>query len=205
MKKNILLTGGIASGKTFISDYLSTLNANVIDTDVIARALLSRDQHRYSDVALKQVADCFGDTVMQNDILDRQKLRALIFSDPAAKKQLENIMHPLIFKVAQEDLQYDQGLYNVVSVPLLHANSPYLALADEVLVAEVDPSIQLQRVMIRDHIDEALAKSIIASQVSNQERRNLADRIIINTNELHTRNILKQLDKQYSLPLFKEG
>ena len=78
-------------------------------------------------------------------------------------------------------------------------------MADEVLVAEVDPSIQLQRVMIRDHIDEALAKSIIASQVSNQERRNLADRIIINTNELHTRNILKQLDKQYSLPLFKEG
>ena len=202
MKNNIVLTGGIASGKTFVSDYLASLSANIIDTDVIARALLAPNQHRYSEIALKAVYDCFGDQVFDDGVLNRKQLRELIFSDDAAKKQLENIMHPLILKAVQEDLLQNNGLYNVISVPLLHKNSPYLSLANEVLVIEVDPEVQLQRVMDRDHIDEHLAKSIIASQVSNQERRNLANTIIINTNELHTRNILKQLDKQYSLAPF---
>lgn len=202
MKNNIVLTGGIASGKTFVSDYLASLNANVIDTDVIARALLASNQHRYSEIALKEVHDCFGNQIFDNGILNRKQLRELIFSDNAAKKQLENIMHPLILKAVQEDLLLNNGLYNVISVPLLYKNSPYLLLANKVLVIEVDPEVQLQRVMDRDHIDEHLAKSIIASQVSNQERRNLANTIIINTNELHTRNILKQLDKQYSLAPF---
>lgn len=202
MKNNIVLTGGIASGKTFASDYLASLNANVIDTDVVARALLAPNQHRYSEIALKEVHDCFGNQIFDNGILNRKQLRELIFSDDAAKKQLENIMHPLILKAVQEDLLLNHGLYNVISVPLLHKNSPYLSLANKVLVIEVDPEVQLQRVMERDHIDEQLAKSIIASQVCNQERRNLANTIIINTNELHTRNILKQLDKQYSLAPF---
>ncbi len=202
MKNNIVLTGGIASGKTFVSDYLATLNANVVDTDVIARSLLMPNQHRYSDIALNSVHDCFGDLVFDDGVLNRKKLREIIFSNSDAKKQLESIMHPLILKVVQEDLLVDHGLYNVISVPLLHENSPYLLLANQVLVIEVDPDVQLQRVMDRDQIDEQLAKSIIASQVSNQERRNLANTIIVNTNELHTRNILKQLDKQYSLAPF---
>lgn len=202
MKNNIVLTGGIASGKTFVSDYLASLNANIVDTDVIARALLMPNHHKYSEIALKAVHDCFGDQIFDDGVLNRKKLREIIFSNRDAKKQLENIMHPLILKAVQEDLLVDHGLYNVISVPLLHESSPYLTLADQVLVIEVNPDVQLQRVMARDRIDEQLAKSIIASQVSNQERRNLANTIIINTNELHTRNILKQLDKQYSLAPF---
>ena len=202
MKNNIVLTGGIASGKTFVSDYLASLNAHVLDTDVIARALLMPNHHKYSEIALKAVHDCFGDQIFDDGVLNRKKLREIIFSNRDAKKQLENIMHPLILKAVQEDLLVDHGLYNVISVPLLHEGSPYLTLADQVLVIEVNPDMQLQRVMARDRIDEQLAKSIIASQVGNQERRNLANTIIINTNELHTRNILKQLDKQYSLAPF---
>lgn len=202
MKKIIVLTGGIASGKTFVSDYLSGLGAHVIDTDVIARELLVYDQHRYSHNALQAVADYFGSAVFDEGVLNRKKLRAIIFNDDVAKKALENIMHPLIFKIVQEDLLQDQGLYHVISVPLLHEQSPYLALANEVLVVEVDPILQLSRVMARDGIDEPLAKKIITSQVDNQTRRNLANTIIINTNAEHTRNILKQLDKQYSLALF---
>jgi dephospho-CoA kinase len=202
MKNNIVLTGGIASGKTLVSNYLASLNANIIDTDVIARRLLMPDHHKYSDIALKAVRDCFGDQIFDDGVLNRKKLREIIFSDDIAKKQLENIMHPLILKVVQEDLLLNNGSYNVISVPLLHKDSPYLFLANKVLVIEVDPEVQLQRVMDRDHIDEQLAKSIITSQVSNQERRNLANTIIINTNELHTQNILKQLDKQYSLAPF---
>lgn len=202
MKNNIVLTGGIASGKTFVSDYLASLNANIVDTDVIARALLMPNHHKYSEIALKAVHDCFGDQIFDDGVLNRKKLREIIFSNRDAKKQLENIMHPLILKAVQENLLVDHGLYNVISVPLLHESSPYLTLADQVLVIEVNPDVQLQRVMARDRIDEQLAKSIIASQVSNQERRNLANTIIINTNELHTRNILKQLDKQYSLAPF---
>lgn len=201
-RQNIILTGGIASGKTFASDYLASLNAHVIDTDVIARALLLKDGNIYANQALQEIRKYFGNDVFLDDQIDRKKLRAIVFNDPAAKTALEQITHPLIFKIVSEEMMPNKGLYNLISVPLLHESSPYLDLADKVLVIEVDVQLQLQRLMQRDCIDEPLALSIIDSQVSNQARRALADTIIINTNKLHTQNVLKQLDKQYSLAPF---
>ena len=199
MKRIVLLTGGIASGKTFVSDYLSKLNAHVIDTDVIARNLLLSDASIYSNSALKSVKDCFGNEIFVNDQLDRKKLRNIIFNDSDAKKSLEEIMHPLIYRSVIEQLDNDTGSYHLIVIPLLNSQSPYLKLAHDILVIEVDPITQRERVMMRDGIDEVLADRIISSQASNQERRNLASTIIVNTNESYTRNILKQLDKQYSL------
>ena len=195
----IVLTGGIASGKTLASNDLGALNAHVIDTDVIARQLLTVDGNPYSDAALTAVKDAFGDAIFKDGEIDRVKLRALIFSDPAHKATLEGIMHPLIFQRVQDLLGKGDGLYDLVVVPLLHEGSPYVALADQILVMEVDENTQLQRVMARDHIDADLAKRIIDSQPSNQARRALANTIILNTNAEYTQKVLKQLDKQYSL------
>lgn len=195
----IVLTGGIASGKTLASNYLGTLNAHVIDTDVIARQLLQKDGNPYSQTALTAVKAAFGDEIFKAGVIDRVQLRALIFSDPVHKTTLENIMHPLIHQRVQDLLGTGDGSYDLVVVPLLHEGSPYVALADQILVIEVDEEIQLERVMARDHIDETLAKRIIDSQPSNQARRALANTIILNTNAEYTQKVLKQLDKQYSL------
>lgn len=195
----IVLTGGIASGKTLASNYLGTLNAHVIDTDVIARQLLQKDGNPYSETALRAVKAAFGDEIFKAGVIDRVQLRALIFSDPVHKTTLENIMHPLIHQRVQDLLGTGDGSYDLVVVPLLHEGSPYVALADQILVIEVDEEIQLERVMARDHIDETLAKRIIDSQPSNQARRALANTIILNTNAEYTQKVLKQLDKQYSL------
>lgn len=195
----IVLTGGIASGKTMASNYLGTLNAHVIDTDVIARQLLQKDGNPYSQTALTAVKAAFGDEIFKAGVIDRVQLRALIFSDPAHKTTLENIMHPLIHQRVQDLLGTGDGSYDLVVVPLLHEGSPYVALADQILVIEVDEETQLERVMARDHIDETLAKRIIDSQPSNQARRALANTIILNTNAEYTQKVLKQLDKQYSL------
>ena len=195
----IVLTGGIASGKTLASNYLCTLNAHVIDTDVIARQLLQKDGNPYSQTALTAVKAAFGDGIFKEGVIDRVQLRALIFSDPVHKTTLENIMHPLIHQRVQDLLGTGDGSYDLVVVPLLHEGSPYVALADQILVIEVDEEIQLERVMARDHIDETLAKRIIDSQPSNQARRALANTIILNTNAEYTQKVLKQLDKQYSL------
>lgn len=195
----IVLTGGIASGKTLASNYLGTLNAHVIDTDVIARQLLQKDGNPYSQTALTAVKAAFGDEIFKAGVIDRVQLRALIFSDSIHKTTLENIMHPLIHQRVQDLLGTGEGSYDLVVVPLLHEGSPYVALADQILVIEVDEETQLERVMARDHIDETLAKRIIDSQPSNQARRALANTIILNTNAEYTQKVLKQLDKQYSL------
>lgn len=205
MKPTILLTGGIASGKTYVSDYLSQLNAHVIDADIIARSLLQPNATKYSSYALQSVLECFGGKIFNNEELDRKKLRNIVFNDLKAKHDLEKIMHPLIFKEVVEQLQSKQGSYHLISIPLLKQKSPYLDLSNKVLVIEVDKTVQLKRVMHRDKIPEQLALKIIGAQISNQERRELASTIIINTNQAHTRNILKELDKKYSLAQFQEG
>lgn len=198
----ILLTGGIASGKTFVSNYLSELNAHVIDTDVISRLLLQPNGCEYSDELIDKIVDHFGGHILNNGVLDRKLLRDIVFNDPEAKSYLENSMHPLIFKEVENQLKSNRGKYHLIVIPLLKKDSPYLKMGNQILAVEVDPKIQLERVMLRDHIDEDLARKIIESQISNQERRKLANTIIINTNEQYTRNILKQLDKKYSLAQF---
>ena len=205
MTPTILLTGGIASGKTFASNYLASLNAHIIDTDIIARSLLTINGHAKSSSILQKLEDYFGESMFDAGVLNRKKLRSLIFNDANAKVFLEQLMHPVIFNEVYEGLQQDHNQYNLVVIPLLSKDSKYLELKDSVLVIEVDPQVQLERLMQRDNISRDLALNILASQVSNQERRELADTIIINTNPAHTQNILKQLDKKYSLAALNEG
>lgn len=205
MTPTVLLTGGIASGKTFASNYLASLNAHIIDTDIIARSLLTINGHAQSSSILQKLEGYFGGLIFDEGLLNRKKLRSLIFNDTNAKVFLEQLMHPVIFNEVCNRLQRSHDQYNVVVIPLLSKDSKYLELKDFVLVIEVNPKVQLERLMQRDNISCDLALNILDSQVSNQERRELANTIIINTNPVHTQNILKQLDKKYSLAALNEG
>lgn len=211
--KRILLTGGIASGKSFASDFLAKLGAKVIDTDKISRAMTS-NQNRKGREALKEIQQIFGSKVVNEALeLNRAEMRRIIFNDPEKKEVLEKILHPRILAETKEQLaefedrfkhsQNSEGekQYSLIVVPIISPSSPYLAMADEVLVIETDYETQVARIMARDGNDRALAEKIIAAQIPRLERRKLGDRIIINDSKTYVEQVLRRLDREYSTPL----
>lgn len=195
----VLLTGGIASGKTFVSDYLQKKGAIIIDTDVISRAMTSPDNSA-GIAALAEIKARFGESLFtQENRLDRVKMRALIFNDAKAKQDLEKILHGRIHEEVQRQISLLKiGQYGVIVVPIIHEKSSYLDLCDEVLVIEVPYEKQLQRLMARDNIDESMAKKIISSQISRLDRRRLGNDIIISENKAFVERQLDKLHDFYS-------
>ncbi len=196
----ILLTGGIASGKTFVSNYLATFGANIIDTDIIAKNLLEKDATPFSADLIEEVVSIFGmDCLSSSGIIDRRKLKEAVFDNHEYKKELEALLHPLILEIVKNNIKINTRYYHVIVLPLLLENSEYLAISDQVLVIEVSESMQILRQVERDNIGQDLAVKIISSQMSNKERRKYANTIIINTNRDFTIQKLKQLHKRYTL------
>lgn len=200
-KKNrlILLTGGIASGKTFASDYLQSKGAVVIDTDLISRSMTRRD-NAAGIAALAEIKDSFGAGLLtQEGDLDRGKMRALVFNDAAAKKRLEAILHGRIYaEVKRQIVALEPDQYGVVVVPILYVGSPYLELCGEVVVIEVPYEMQLQRLMARDSIDQEMAQKMIRSQISRLDRRQLGDYIIVSQNREFVERQLDKLHDSYT-------
>jgi len=175
----VVLTGGIASGKTAVSDRFAQLGVPVIDTDIIAREVVQPAQP-----ALFQITEVFGQKVLTEEgHLDRRKMRQIVFSDPDSRKQLERILHPAIRARALEQVQSLDSPYGILVVPLL-AESGSFQWTDRVLVVDVDPAIQIDRVMKRDGIDSEQARAILKAQTTRQHRLGLADDVIENDGNL---------------------
>lgn len=172
------LTGGIASGKTRISDLFSQLNTPIIDTDIISREILEPDQLGYLEII-----NHFDNSIVLDDgQIDRRKLRQFVFNDSAEKLWLESVLHPIIFEQAQQQTQKCcQEKYVIVVIPLLF-ETDFGDLVDRVLVVDCDADTQIKRLCLRDKIDVALAQKMINHQWSNQDRINCADDIIYNNN-----------------------
>lgn len=196
--RRLLLTGGIASGKTFVSDYLAAKGAMIIDTDQISRQMTQSD-NAAGRAALAEIRETFGEALFtEAGELDRAKMRELIFNDKEAKQRLERILHGRIRSAVDERIaQSDHAPYIVVVVPVIDQNSPYLQICDEVLVVEVPYQLQLQRLMARDSIDRDLAEKIINAQISRLDRRKLGNHIIINENNHFVRRQLDKLHQHY--------
>ena len=175
----VVLTGGIASGKTAVSSRFERLGVPVIDTDIIAREVVQAGRPALAAIVLefgKEVLDSKGE-------LDRGRMRDLIFSDPVSKKKLENILHPAIGREVRLRLDTIQGGYCILVVPLL-AESGHYEGSDRVLVVDVDAPTQLQRLMARDKISNDLASTMIKAQSSRQRRLDLANDVIENVGNL---------------------
>lgn len=190
------LTGGIASGKTTISEMFRALGATIIDTDIISRRLLETGQKGFAKVVEK-----LGKGILLNTgEIDRRQLRQLVFNDNELKTWLESMLHPLIFESCQQEIDcVKDSNYVLLVVPLLF-ESGFTALVDRVLAVDCSKSVQLSRLTNRDKIDIDLAEKMIAQQLSNEERIKLADDIINNNNEqteLPAR--VQNLHRQYSL------
>jgi dephospho-CoA kinase len=173
------LTGGIACGKTTASDFFNDQGIEIVDADLVAREVVAP-----GEAGLKQVIDAFGHSILNADgALDRKAMRDLIFADPNKRRQLEAILHPLIRKRLAELLERCTGHYAIFSVPLL-IESSLVSLTDRVLVIDVEPQVQIDRLLNRDGISLAQAQAMIAAQIPREKRNAAADDIIDNSGSL---------------------
>lgn len=174
----ICLTGGIASGKTTVSDEFSRLGAEVIDTDLLAREVVEKRTD-----GLCQLIGVFGKSILtQEGELNRSKLRNLVFADDNLREQLNQILHPLIQRAVIEQLKQIKSSIVVVVIPLYIGQEQY-GLFDRVCVVDVATEIQLKRLLQRDAVDELLAKQMIAAQIDRKRRLSLADDVISNADD----------------------
>ncbi len=190
----VVLTGGIASGKTAVSDGFRQLGVPVIDTDVIARQLVEPGQP-----ALEKIAGLFGPGVLETSgALDRKKMREVIFSDRDKKEKLENLLHPLIGEEVLKRLEQVSAPYCILVVPLFTESGSY-RWVDRVLLVDVSEEEQIRRVMRRDHVSKEQAASILKAQASRAQRAALADDIIDNRGTLgELEGKIDALHKKYS-------
>lgn len=171
----IAVTGGIASGKSALTDRLAARGLPVVDADHVARELVEPGQP-----ALDEIRAAFGDAVLDADgRLQRRVLRERIFADPEARRRLEVILHPRIRERMHSLARAADGPCVVLAIPLLTAESRYPWI-DSVVVVDVPEEVQVERLMARDGIDEAAARAALAAQISREQRLALADIVVPN-------------------------
>lgn len=180
MPYTVGLTGGIGCGKSTVAQIFADLGAAVIDTDAISHALTQAGAAGYAEI-VRQFGPGF---VTPQGKLDRAKLRALIFSDAAAKAKLETILHPLILAQARTELNACNTPYALIVVPLLFETGHYLPLLQRTLVVDCDEASQVQRTMARSNLSESEVRAILAHQLPRQDRLQRADDIIRNEDGL---------------------
>lgn len=189
-KKPILrvgLTGGIGSGKSEVANFLGKLGVAIIDTDAISHQITAS-----SGLAIPAIRQQFGEQMIAPDgSLDRHKMRTLIFDNPSSKLALENITHPLIRKITEDQasaaLQQNPP-YIVFVVPLLLESGNWLGQTpkkiDYVVVVDSTEDEQLSRVQSRSNMDQLSIEKIIATQAKREDRLAAADYIIKNDGSL---------------------
>ena len=187
------LTGGIGCGKSTISALFETLNVPVIDADVIAHKIVGIGQP-----ALKMLTQAFGNEIINSDeSLNRTKLREQIFEKLDKKKQLESILHPLIYAEIETKLLALDTAYCIISIPLL-IETAKMDFVDRILVVDCPVEMQIMRIKQRDQLSEARIHSILASQVSRAKRLSIADDVIENTTtEGQLKHVVETLHNLY--------
>jgi dephospho-CoA kinase len=174
------LTGGIGSGKSTVASILARAGAAVMDADAISRSLTQPGGR-----AIPAILAEFGETLISPDgAMDREAMRALVFSNPSSKRQLEAIVHPLVGQVLQEQSNAAVAAGHaclVYDVPLLvESGDRWRRQVDWVCVVDCEVETQIQRVMARNQLGRAEIERIISQQASRQQRLACADAVIFN-------------------------
>ncbi len=170
------LTGGIGCGKTTVANLFAQRGAAVIDTDQIAHQLTAPN-----GLAIGAIRDQFGTAfLLSNGAMDRAKMREYVFNDPAARKRLESILHPLIRAETENAAMHAHGIYLILVVPLLIESASWKERVSRVLVVDCPEEHQIARVMSRNGLSQAQVLAIMEAQVSRKTRLATADDVIEN-------------------------
>jgi len=173
------LTGGIGSGKSTVLATLASLGAATIDADAISRATTAA-----GGAAMPAIAREFGhDFIGPDGAMNRERMRAEVFARPAARQQLEAIIHPLVgaaIRAEGEKALAEGRRCLVIDIPLLVEGGRWRQTLDRVLVVDCLPETQVQRVMARSGLTEDQVRAIVAVQAPRAARLAAADAVIFN-------------------------
>jgi dephospho-CoA kinase len=170
------LTGGIGSGKSLVANMFADRGASIVDTDLIAHSLTGPHGAAMPDILAEfgpQMADSRG-------AMDRVQMRELVFREPAAKRRLEAILHPMIRDATLAAAADASGDYVMLAIPLLVESGNWQQRVDRVLVIDCPEEIQVARVMARNGLAEEQVRAIMATQVTRAVRLAAADDVIDN-------------------------
>ncbi|OIO72134.1 MAG: dephospho-CoA kinase [Zetaproteobacteria bacterium CG1_02_53_45] len=189
--RRIGLTGGIGSGKSTVATMFAELGLPVLDLDKVGRELLAP-----GTVALQRVVQVFGDGfVLPDGSLDRRALAAHCFASAQATKELNGIMHPLIWQAEQQWLAGQSGELAIIEASVL-LESGGAGRMDAVIVVMAEQPVRLQRVLARGLQDEHAFYAIIKRQCTDEQRREQADFLIDNNDSLQA--LRDQVDSLYA-------
>lgn len=188
------LTGGIGSGKSTCAALFSELGVPVIDADELAHALVAP-----GEPALAAIIKAFGPEYLAADgQLDRGRLRQQVFAEPASRRRLEAILHPLIRSNIKELVDTVQAPYCIVSIPLL-LETGQTDLVDRILVIDIPEALQLERTAVRDRLAVDEIRPVLESQAGRSERLTAADDVISNTGSVEELAVkVEALHEKYS-------
>ena len=196
-QKRIGITGGIASGKTIIGNYLfQTKQWPILDADLYAHEALTAESQISRKVLLR-----YGNTILQKSkkdklTIDRKALGKIIFRNDIEKTWLENIIHPFVNKRLQEELiKFKSSSIIILIIPLLFEKN-YTSLCSEICYVDCDKGKQLKRLQARDKLNLEEANQRINAQWDNSLKKQLSDHIIDNSNDDESWKI--QLKKIYN-------
>ena len=179
-KPRIGITGGIGSGKSTVSQLFEACGSFIIDADQIARSLTLDN-----GAAIDAIRQSFGgDFITASNALDRDKMRAAVFQQPAKKQQLEAILHPLIKRTIFEKYawacKHSQQPLVIFDIPLLAESTQWSPRLDYVVVVDCSESTQISRVMARNQLAEDAVRAIMTQQATRTQRLRKADAVLWN-------------------------
>lgn len=188
MTMHIVLTGGVASGKSAVSTYFEELGIPIIDADVVSREVVTKGSS-----GLEAITQRFGSKVLSDDgSLDRASLRAIVFNDTNHLNWLNELLHPMIrqkMELLRKEAERLNQLYSISAIPLfyetIHATEEAKNYS-RVLVVDTPEALQLERLMSRDGSSKQEAEALIASQATRQQRLSIADDIVVNDSDLQS-------------------
>jgi len=183
-QRRIGLTGGIASGKTTITNYIKEYkNIPILDADNLSRELIKPNTYGY-----KKILDYFGNQIIDKKnnserVINRKLLRKIIFKHSESKEWIEKLLHPLIKeKMIEECIQYKNNQTIVLVIPLLF-EAKFEDICTEIWLVKCPKEIQKKRLITRDKITEKEANDLINFQLSFEEKRKFSDIILENSDD----------------------
>lgn len=173
------LTGLIGSGKTTVANIFADLGVKIIDTDLISHKLTEPQGN-----AIVLIDRAFGDDVVINGVLNRGKLREIVFNDKEKHQQLESIIHPLIYEATLSEVDTVNYPYNILVVPLLFRSKKYLSLTKENIFVDCPYDALLSRLNVRSNLSKDQVDKILAFQVERDVQLNMANSVVTNDGDL---------------------
>ncbi len=194
MSKIVSLTGLIGSGKSKVGSLFAGIGVPVIDVDIINKNILDKNEF-----VKQKIINLFGiQYINQNSVLDKEKIRNLIFNDSDARLKLENILHPLIFNEVAMQIKKIQYPYTIVIVPLLFKNNLFLSITDRSLFVDCNQKTLIERVKERSKISEDMINTILKTQIPRTIQIDMADdKIDNNSDEITLLDKVKDLHNKY--------